>query len=447
MAENVLIIGAGFAGLSAGYQLKKKGIDFTLVEATNHWGGRCGVNHYDPENPDFYVSVGPVFCELQETTVQGYLEEFGLADQYYNIEKKTYGYYYNGKLTYIVDDGNLLHALMGIKGLPKALIPQGAKFLKNATKERKKIVGADFEGVGLEPISKYSIKEWGEKYAGPEVVDKLLGPLVHAVIIGRTDEISIAHPLALLGGMQGLGQIKGSHHIIADALYNAIKENVRLETPVEELIIEDGVAKGVRLANGEVIYANTVLSCLDAENLLKVTPNFPTEIKEALETVKYSSTFVYAFKFDRRIVPENFCMLMVPESEDSIIGTVFDENIQNLVSEPDTCVMEVFTAGWKDSELLPLSEEEREQRVREECAKVWPEFATEGKCISVARFDRAICLEKQGQLDAIHKMADTYKSQVKNLYLAGEYRQLVSCAEGAMLYGIKIANEIEAETK
>ena len=425
----------------------RQGIDFTVVEASNHWGGRCGVYHYDSENPDFYVSRGPVFCEPQETTVQNYLKEFGLADHYYNIKDKVYGYYYNGKLTYIVDDGNLLHALMGIKGLPKAIIPQGAKFLKNMVAARSKIVGPDFEGVGLEPISKYSIKEWGTENGGPEIVDKLLGPLVHAVVIGRTDEISIAHPLALLGGMQGLGQIKGSHHIVADALYDAIKDNVRLETPVEELIIEDGVAKGARLANGETIYANTVLNCTDAVDLLKIAPNLPDEMKEALSTVEYSSTFVYAFKFDHRLAPENFCMLMVPESEDSIIGTVFDENIQNLVSEPDTCIMEVFTAGWKDSELLPLSEEEREKRVREECAKMWPEFATEGECICVTRYDRAICLEKQGQLDAIHKMADTYKSQVKNLYLAGEYRQLVSCAEGAMLYGIKLVDEIEAETK
>ncbi|MDB4286245.1 FAD-dependent oxidoreductase [bacterium] len=38
----VVIIGAGVAGLYAGYLLKKKGIDFTILEASNEIGGRMG---------------------------------------------------------------------------------------------------------------------------------------------------------------------------------------------------------------------------------------------------------------------------------------------------------------------------------------------------------------------------------------------------------------------
>ncbi len=39
---NVIIIGAGVAGLYAGYVLKSKGIDFQILEAAPHYGGRLG---------------------------------------------------------------------------------------------------------------------------------------------------------------------------------------------------------------------------------------------------------------------------------------------------------------------------------------------------------------------------------------------------------------------
>lgn len=39
----VIIVGAGVAGLYAGYILKQKGIDFTIVEASERYGGRMGV--------------------------------------------------------------------------------------------------------------------------------------------------------------------------------------------------------------------------------------------------------------------------------------------------------------------------------------------------------------------------------------------------------------------
>jgi lysine-specific histone demethylase 1B len=38
----VLIIGAGAAGLYAGYILKSKGIDFQILEAAPNYGGRTG---------------------------------------------------------------------------------------------------------------------------------------------------------------------------------------------------------------------------------------------------------------------------------------------------------------------------------------------------------------------------------------------------------------------
>ncbi|MDQ3140841.1 MAG: FAD-dependent oxidoreductase [Bacteroidota bacterium] len=56
-AKSVLIIGAGFAGLSAAYQLKKKGISTILLEARNRIGGRV-FSHRPESSKDLVIELG-----------------------------------------------------------------------------------------------------------------------------------------------------------------------------------------------------------------------------------------------------------------------------------------------------------------------------------------------------------------------------------------------------
>ncbi len=52
---SVIIIGAGAAGLSAGYLLKQKGVDFTIIEADSQFGGRMKIN---TSFADFPIPLG-----------------------------------------------------------------------------------------------------------------------------------------------------------------------------------------------------------------------------------------------------------------------------------------------------------------------------------------------------------------------------------------------------
>lgn len=51
----VLIVGAGAAGLTAGYLLDQQGIDYTIIEATDRFGGRI---QEDTEFADFPIDLG-----------------------------------------------------------------------------------------------------------------------------------------------------------------------------------------------------------------------------------------------------------------------------------------------------------------------------------------------------------------------------------------------------
>ncbi|NET35713.1 MAG: FAD-dependent oxidoreductase [Cyanothece sp. SIO1E1] len=53
--EKVVIVGAGAAGMSAAYLLKRRGVDITVLEASNTYGGRI---ESDKDFADFTIPLG-----------------------------------------------------------------------------------------------------------------------------------------------------------------------------------------------------------------------------------------------------------------------------------------------------------------------------------------------------------------------------------------------------
>ena len=51
MPKNIVIVGAGIAGLSVAYQLNKHGIKTTILEKDSHIGGLAKSFHYKKFDP------------------------------------------------------------------------------------------------------------------------------------------------------------------------------------------------------------------------------------------------------------------------------------------------------------------------------------------------------------------------------------------------------------
>ena len=74
----VIIIGAGFAGLSAAYYLHKKKIDFVVLEARNRISGRV-FSHAMDEQEKLVVELGAEWVGASHTRLQDLCNEFGLT--------------------------------------------------------------------------------------------------------------------------------------------------------------------------------------------------------------------------------------------------------------------------------------------------------------------------------------------------------------------------------
>lgn len=94
----VIIIGAGFAGLSAAYYLHKKKIDFIILEARNRISGRVFSHTIDPKE-NLVIELGAEWVGNSHTRLQNLCNEFGLELQNNQFETHLIyqGKYYKNK--------------------------------------------------------------------------------------------------------------------------------------------------------------------------------------------------------------------------------------------------------------------------------------------------------------------------------------------------------------
>jgi protoporphyrinogen oxidase len=256
------------------------------------------------------------------------------------------------------------------------------------------------------------------------------------MVLGQPKDISIAHPMAIFSLMKGMCSMKGGLGAITTGLYEKVKEQVRLNTPVREIVIENQCVKGVRTDQG-FVRSDRVICAVDAFTTLQLMPHLPEAIRSPLQTCKYSSTYYYQFGLEKPLVSTKqtpFHVVMIPPGADTILDFV---SLGSYSEEKPIVIAP--TRGWEDEKLASMSEEERRRLVISDIQKICPAFPDEPVRTKVFRWDRAVNLEAPGQYAAIQDLLKNHYRDIDGLYLAGEYLFLFACTEGAMKTGQQAA--------
>ncbi len=438
--KNVVVVGAGCAGLSATYTLHKNGINVITFEASDVAGGRCRTVVED--GYEFIAGAGST--EPQWTTTFQYLQELGLLDRVYSVQKQRYGFVRNGKVRTILIGGNLRENIKALPenikffftGIPWKAYPQILKSFAALNKYMKLVDTQNHNFDALAEISNISTEEFVLKHGGPEAVEWLFHPFLSAMVLARPKDISIAHPISLFSLMKGMRSMEGGLGSITAGLHEKVKDCVRLNTPVTKVVINDNKVVGVETKDG-FVEADQVICAVDAVLARQLIPDLPGAMKRALETCRYSSTYYYQFGLEKPLVENadtHFYVVMIPASEQ----TVLDFASLGHYSK-DKPIVIVATRGWEDEKLNRMSENERRRFVISEVQKICPTFPDEPKITKVFRWDRAVNLESPGQFVAIQDLVKNHARDVRGLYLSGEYLFLIACTEGALATGKKAA--------
>jgi len=109
--KKVIIVGAGLAGLAAGYELKRAGHNPIILEAQQRVGGRVYTLR-DPFTEGLYAEVGAMRIPRAHTLTMEYVEKFGLKTNDFTMDNPN-AYYYMGGNKVRASEANANPSLLG----------------------------------------------------------------------------------------------------------------------------------------------------------------------------------------------------------------------------------------------------------------------------------------------------------------------------------------------
>src|SRR5688572_25056086 len=281
--DPVLVLGAGPAGVTAGYLLGRAGADAIVLEADDQVGGlartvvRDGYR-FDLGGHRFFTKSAEVERLWHEVTREELL-----------VRPRQSRIYWNGRfLDYPLRAGNVVRQLGPVE-VVRCALSYAAAALRPAREERtfEQWVTKRFGRRLFELFFRsYTEKVWGvptseirAEWAAQRIRGLSFGSAVRAALLGN-------------GGNRIKSLIEEFHYPRLGPgqmweAFSAELDDLRLETPVEGIEVEDGRVVAVE-AGGERIPATAVISSLPLRTIVDLAGHgAPAHVREAAAGLRY----------------------------------------------------------------------------------------------------------------------------------------------------------------
>jgi phytoene desaturase len=317
MKKNIIVIGSGFGGLGAASRLLSAGHNVTLLEKRDKLGGRA----YVYEKNGFKFDGGPtvitapfMFDEIFELAGKqrdDYVN-FVPCDPFYRIfDAEGNPFDYNHDHDFTLQEIRKRNP-EDVEGYEQFLATTKAIFEKGFVElaDQPFLKFTDMLKVAPDLIRLQSYKSV-YKYVAQFIKDEFLRRCFsfHPLLVGGNpfDTTSIYAMIHYLEKEWGVHYVMGGTGALVQALGTLIEEQggeIHTETEVDEIVIEQGKAIGVRLKNGEILTADKVISNADVAFTYKnlINPKYRKKYTDRkIERTKYSmSLFVIYFGTKKR---------------------------------------------------------------------------------------------------------------------------------------------------
>ncbi|MBD3616781.1 MAG: phytoene desaturase [Gracilimonas sp.] len=317
MKKKIIVIGSGFGGLGAASRLLSAGHEVTILEKRDKLGGRA----YVYEKNGFKFDGGPtvitapfMFDDIFEAAGKKREEyvKFVPCDPFYRIfDAEGKHFDYNNDHEFTLEEirkqnPDDVEGYEKFLGTTKAIFDKG--FVELADKPFLKFT--DMLKVAPDLIKLQSYKTV-YKYVAQFIKDEFLRRCFsfHPLLVGGNpfDTTSIYAMIHYLEREWGVHYAMGGTGAIVNALEKLILEQggqIHTETEVDEILVVNGEATGVRLKNGEILKADKIVSNADVAFTYKNLIN-PIHRKKytdrKIERTKYSmSLFIIYFGTKKR---------------------------------------------------------------------------------------------------------------------------------------------------
>ncbi len=443
-AHQVVIVGGGFAGLSAAYTLMKRGVAPLLLEAKERAGGR-GIG----EKVDgFSLDMGAfVFTSTYDTAFR-LCKELGLPLVPSTMK---FGHHRNGRWVTTTPDQSLWNFIRHLRTaftmgfLSPSGMRSGFKVMREIHRQSEYMSFA-----GDSPLAEIDDDEtfgdYLDRLGVPENVqvtmkaplEMILGdpaPAGQALMRAYIGE-TMLHSGRVYMPERGIGSL-------SEALAAACSDAIRVSTPVSRIVVEDGAATGV-VVDGETIEADAVICAVPGTKVPDLIPGLPEETRRALGSISYSTGCRVVIGLDHSPLPPGWHGALYPEDDDAPL--LLDRcSFLPACAPPGKSILDLLIGRDRAKELIPLDDEEVKRQLLGAARRNAPPGSAlpgddEGLFFRVYRWEEALCMGAPGMLAAAAKIPGQLAGRIDNLFLAGDYMRVPS-VNGALSSGCSAAME------
>lgn len=415
----VAVIGAGPAGMTAGYELSKKKVSVDVYEASASVGGMARTIVLWNQK----VDIGPHRFFSNDTRVNElWLEVVG--NDYEMVNRLTRIYYNKKFFHYPIKAFNALKNL-GIFNAASCVISYGMEKV-SPTKDTSTFEGWVTNRFGKKLYSvffkTYTEKLWGipcnildADFAAQRIKKFSLGEAMKTALFGNSgkhktlvDQFAYPH--------EGTGMV---YERMADFIKKS-NNQVFLNTPVKRVLTKDNKAYALELEDGTIKEYDHIISSMPLSLMVARLPEVPENIKQAANSLKFRNTIIVYLNIQaKNLFPDNWLYV---HSADLLMGRL--TNFRNWVpqingkEESTICALEYWCYDednfwtWSDEKLIELG--------KEELRKTGLIGKAEISAGHVYKIPRCYPVYSSGYKNNLKPVED-YLSSIENLHVIGRY--------------------------
>ncbi|MBL8153243.1 MAG: NAD(P)/FAD-dependent oxidoreductase [Anaerolineae bacterium] len=402
--QRIAIIGGGIMGVTLAYRLAQKGFSVRVYERGDNLGGLAGYMPYDGLRIDrFYHTI-----LSSDTSMQGLIEESGVASKRHFTATKQ-GFYDKGKL---YDFNTPVDFLLFPPLNPLQRFRLGLQ-----------VIYAQFES-DWHKMDVIPVDDWLLKVSGRGAYEKVWKPLLRAKFDTMSDAVPATYIWSRLRRMMGTRQgvtskemmsyLENGYYTLIEALAKKCEElgvTFHLNTAVEEIVIEDGQAVGIRL-KGVVQPFDAVASTLASPILSTLIPNAPQNFQQMLGKQEYLGVLCPLLILKSQLIP--YYVLNITDERIPFTAVVETTNLVDPKHVKGYHLVYLPKYLAPDSPLATWSDEQVKTEWMKSFRQMFPSF-DESQIVEFI-VQRAKYVEPIRPMNTLHEIP-TIKTPVERLYM------------------------------
>ena len=445
--REVVVIGAGIAGLACAHRLKQLGVDVVLLESSDRVGGVMRTDRVG----EFMIERGPNSSQGTEEVLM-LVEELGISDDLVEGDPKAPAYVYFNKQLHAVPSG------------PGAFIKSNLL----SARGKLRILLEPFVGV-RRSSEEESVAAFARRRIGREAAERMVAPFVSGVYAGDPESLSVQAAFPKLTNLEtGYGGLirgtiakarearraKKSASAVLDKAAPTRRRLVSfregmgfLPETLAARLGEDmvtGVADcGLQIADSREFAVDFSRAGnrakINSKHVILATPSsvasslvapVSNELSLLLSEIQYPPLSIVYLAYEKsatRTPLDGFGFLVAPAEGLNILGCVWNSSLFDGRAPQGTALLTVFVGGARNPQAARLTDADLVSVAHSELQQALG-ITSEPQLVAITRYDRAIPQYNLGHAARVQKVESLLK-EIPGLNLIGNYLHGVSTGD------------------